>query len=1856
MYKQMDNRMPLEPIAIIGVGCRFPGGAHSPELYWKLLTEGRDAVTEVPADRWSIHSYYDPERSKQAKTVTKWGGFLDRIDEFDAGFFGMSPREAAFLDPQQRLLLEVALEALEDGGQPLERMAGSRTGVYIGGFTLDYKLLQFQESNRHLVDSHTATGSMMTLLSNRLSYMFDLRGPSVSVDTACSSSLVAVHLACQSLWNGESEMALAGGVNVMIKPEYTIAESKAGMLSPDGRSKAFDASANGYVRGEGAGIVVLKPLARALADGDPVYACIRGTAVNQDGHSSGLTVPRGEAQEALLLEAYAKAGITPDQIQYVEAHGTGTPVGDPIEANALGRILSRGRDAASPCYIGSVKTNFGHTEAAAGIAGLIKTALSLKHRLIPPHLHLQQPNPQIRFGEHLLQVPEAVTPWPSAGGQAGQALAGVNSFGFGGTNAHVVLEEAPAIARRAGSDEDGDGAGKSYLFPVSARSKEALAALAAAYAERIAEFRSSAQPPSLHDWCYTASLRRSHHRFRLSAAAGSWSELGDQLAAAAQEEPAAGLHVGADHVPASEPVFVFTGMGPQWWAMGQQLYREDGIFREAADRCDEAFRKASGWSILEAMLKPQEESRMEETEIAQPANFVLQVALAALLEARGIRPKAIVGHSAGEAAAAYVSGALSLDDAALLIYHRSRLQQMTTGQGRLAAVGLSLEEAAPRLAGLEDRVSFAAVNSPGSVTLVGEPQALEKIVSAIEAEGVFSRYLRGKVPYHSHYMDPLREELLTSLSGLAPRDEHIPLYSTVTGAQISGRELGAAYWWHNVRETVRFADAAAALIEEGHTTFIEIGPHPVLSSSLQECLSRLGRTGTTAASLRRGEEETRCVLEALGALYTAGATVDWSSMYPFGGDPVSLPMYPWQRERHWQESPEAEAERLGCECHPLLGRRLSSPQPTWEKELNLSQLSFLRDHEIQSTVVYPGAAYVEMGMAAAREIYGGSGSGLCGEVRFRKALFIPGGVNVWLRLVFDPEDAVFRIYSTSRMDRQEWTLHATGRFISQVGQAPKAQNLSDLQERCTTEIDRERCYSHFRKLGLEYGPAFRGIRKLLQGADEALGQVEIPEEVLPECDRYSIHPAVLDVGFQVLAAALPFSEEENAASVYMPTGVKQGTLYRSVNQRMWIHARITESTPQVLYGDIQFLDEDGNVLMEILRCEARSLQEDSAQKWVKPQSFYEMKWSPSERGEDVPAREWPQGTNAWLVLADGNGLGDALSAQLGGLGLTAVMLRPGDGFEKSSVSEYRIDPRNPEHYEALLQQTLADGVRFQGMLHLWNLDAVVTEEAGPDTLLQSEITGCHSAVYLIQALSKGLSKTAPKLWIVTRGAQAVGDSAEGLQIAQAPVWGLGKIIGHQEHAEFWGGMVDLDPLSLDPKKDAELLWNQVRHADREDQTAFRAGKRHTVRLTLCSSHALPVPPAMRQDGAYLITGGLGGLGLVTAKWMAQRGARHLILMGRQGLPPRTQWAGTDKNSPAGQRIAAVREIELLGASVYTAAVDVTDGDSLASWIAGYEAEQRPPIRGVLHTAGVARPKLLLHMTGEEFSDVMRPKAAGAWNLHRQFEGHALDFFILYSSIASVVVSTGQSNYSAGNAFMDALAHYRQSLGLPALSINWGPWGDVGLATQLDLLEYFVKRGFYPMTLEQGLDALGYLMGCPYTQSTVIGADWPTVADFNYPLGQAPLMLQDVIARSGSGEERDEADRQDAFLTEILALEKGERKEQLESYLLDLTASILRIHRSKLATDQSMSYWGLDSMMAIELKGRIDSRLQISLTIVELLKGPSISELADLILELLEDGHHALGTEEQQIMQELEKLSTEELTAMLQEVSAGGDPR
>jgi len=867
-----------EPIAVIGIGCRFPG-ADGPAAFWRLLRDGVDAIGELPPDRWNLDA--------AGPMASRWGGFLDQVDQFDPQFFGISPREAARMDPQQRLLMEVAWEALEDAGQVPEQLAGSRTGVFVGMSTYDYG--HFQLGQLDQVDAYTGTGSALSIAANRLSYFYDFRGPSMAVDTACSSSLVATHLACRSLRDGECTLALVGGANVILSPAQGINFGSAGVMAEDGRCKTFDARADGYVRGEGAGIVVLKPLSRALADADPIYAVIRGSATNQDGRTNGLMAPSRGSQEAVLAEAYRRADLSPAAVGYVEAHGSGTSLGDAIEAMALGTILAEGRSPGSRCAVGSVKTNIGHLEAAAGVAGLIKVALALRHRAIPPSLNFTEPNPLIPFDSLPLHVAQTLTPWPENGGRA---VAGVSSFGFGGANAHIVLTEAPQV--RVTQPTDRAGQDRVQLLPLSARSPEALAALAGRY-----ELALAAGVPA-DDLCYTAGARRGHHDHRLAVVAASSKDLSESLADYRQGAPHLGLSTGQCRV-GQQPgvVFVFSGQGSQWFGMAQRLHAEEPVFRDALAMCDRAMRAHLNGSVVAELLADQADSRLSDIGVIQPAIFAVQVALAALWRSWGVEPEAVVGHSLGEVAAAHVAGALSLDDAAQVICGRARLLRRAKGNGAMVAAELSLAEARELIAGQQDRVAVAASNSHRSTVLSGDRAVLADLAATLQQRGRFCRWVDVDVASHSPQMDALRADLNDALAGIRPAPAAIPMYSTVTGELVTDRALDAAYWVDNLCSPVQFSAAARRLLDLGRHTFLEISPHPILLSAVREDAEDLGRDCALLPSMRRDDRDRSTMLSSLGDLYTRGQSVAWEQLYPSDAQCVAAPTYPWQRDRFW---------------------------------------------------------------------------------------------------------------------------------------------------------------------------------------------------------------------------------------------------------------------------------------------------------------------------------------------------------------------------------------------------------------------------------------------------------------------------------------------------------------------------------------------------------------------------------------------------------------------------------------------------------------------------------------------------------------------------------------------------------------------------------------------------------------------------------------------------------------------------------------------------------------------------------------------------------------------------------------------
>lgn len=1448
-----------EPIAIIGLGCRFPGGANSPGEFWEAICRKADAISEVPQDRWNLERFYNSDASVPGTIQTRFGGFLDQIDQFDADFFGISPREAAALDPQQRLLLEVVWETLEDAGEIPEKLRGSRTGVYIGCFALDYKLLSYSEMQSDLLGSHTSIGASATILSNRISHFFDFRGPSLSVDTACSSSMVGVHLACRSIWDGETDMAVAGGANLIFKPEWTIATSKGGFLSPDGRCKAFDIKANGYVRSEGIGAVLLKPLSQALKAGNRVYAVIRETAANQDGRTNGITVPSKLAQKTLMEEVYRKAGISPAAVKYVEAHGTGTPTGDPIETGAIGEVFSAERPPGNPCLIGSVKSNIGHLEAASGMAGIMKAALSLHHEKIPPNIHFETPNPNIRFDDWKLRVVTEIEPFPPADLPR---YVGVNSFGFGGTNVHVALEGAESYPGESHAPPPEDGP---LFLPVSAKSEGALKKTV----EGLRAFLDESAAP-LYDIAYNAALRREHHPCRAGFVASSREDLKESLDAFLAGEKPANLF--ADDSAGGikgKTAFVFSGMGPQWWAMGRQLIENEPVFRAKIEECDALLARHADWSLLEELSAPEEKSRIDETHIAQPGIFSIQVALAALLASRGIEPEAIVGHSAGEVAAAHVSGALSLEDAVLVIYHRSRLQHQTEGQGRILAAGISPQAAEKYLKGRETEISLGAVNSPNSIALAGDEAVLDAITAELAAEKIAAKKLYGKVPYHSPKMDPLKDELIDSLAGLRPRPSAIPLYSTVMGGLCDGAQLSAPYWFDNIRNTVLFASAIDSMIRDGAGLFVEISPHPVLSPSVRECLDAAEAPGVTIPTLRRNQDEKTLMLGTLARLFVSGATLDWQGLYPAAGNFLALPHYPWERERHWVESEESIQYRLGQGTvknfsgevlHPLLGARLQTGTPLWDLDLDLERLPFLQDHRVRGDVVYPGAAYVEAALAAAVQTADGESIPELAGMEFNAALYLSRPHKSALQFFLDSQDGGFKLFG--RTEKQPWVHHASGKILrSGRKTAPGKADLDEIGTRCPTEVDIEALYRSFEDRGLQYGPEFRGIKTFRRGEQAALAHLELSESI--DAKGYHLHPSLLDAGFQ---AVLGILDGEAAKGLFLPVRIDSIRLHGPVPRKVLCFTEMTEHTPEWLVGNLNLFDDAGNLLVEVtgFRCKSLGAQQAHPLENFRD-DLYEYRWEEkpiAAAGTAAPPKKW-------LIFADSG-------EQRVGASLAAELER--NGHEVFVVAETGAPEALAQAF-ANLPETLYSAP--------WGL--VFCGECGdfaanpPETGEIAELRERNEIRLLNVLQTMNAQNRKPALFcLVTRGMAADAPKSP----LAASLWGMGRVLMN-EHPNIRCLLTDIDGAESAP-----ALVAALENGDAEDEIAVRGGKRYVHRL-------------QRVDGGKLQH---------AVRREEQAGTPYLIGSGEQGIDA---YAAARRPPAAGEveievRAAAILSGELPG--------------------------------------------------------------------------------------------------------------------------------------------------------------------------------------------------------------------------------------------------------------------------------------------------------------------------------------------------------
>ncbi|MGJ8638642.1 MAG: thioester reductase domain-containing protein [Opitutaceae bacterium] len=1201
-----------EPIAIVGMGLKFPGNANDVSSFWQLMMDGVDAIQEIPEDRWSTSKYYHSKTNTPGKTYAKWGGFVDDFDRFDAKLFDLSVAEAEAMDPQQRFLLEATWHAIEDSGTLIDKSRGDNIGVFIGSSTRDYELLSMCSTDFEAPSAYSATGSANSITANRISHAFNLKGPSVAFDTACSSSLVALHYACQSLRNEECNSAFVGGVNFIMNPTTWIAFCGMSALSKDGRCKAFDATADGFVRSEGAGVVLIKPLSKAIEDKDRIYACIRETGCNQDGRTSAISLPDQNAQEALIKQTLKKANLKPQDICYVEAHGTGTSVGDPIEATAIGNALGIERPTDSPLILGSVKSNIGHMEAGAGIAGLIKSALVLWKKEVPPNIHFSNGNPNIPFDALNLKVPVEKQSL-SQNAQGEPLYSCVNSFGFGGTNAHAILQSQE-------NSVDTDGLSQTESNPIlalSAQSEGALASLADAYSIELRR-----QPLQWGALCDQSITHRNRLKHRLLVTGDSADAIASTLDTWSKGEPTSlAISGSASHRAKKGVVFVFSGQGSQWHAMGRDLYRSNSVFKEKIDVISKLILELDGFDLVAELSRSAEESKIQKTEIAQPAIFAVQVALADYWQASGIEPAAVVGHSVGEVAAAHVAGVLSLEDAVRVIFYRGDTMKHAEG-GKMIAVGITQEAAITAIQSYGERLSLAAVNSPTSVSISGDPDALEEIFPLFEAKGVFCRHVPVDYAFHSAQMNPVESELLPLLRSIRPQAPRIPIYSTVTGARVTETSFDADYWWQNVRKTVRFADAVSALIKEGYTAFLELSSHPVLRPSLQQCCEAEELSDPSVTySLHKTQEAQSTLFQSLASLYNAGYAVNLAVASSRDSGSAQLPLYPFEREKFWRESPQWKTARLEKVTHPFLFFRTRDVQPAWHFWANTKLFAYLNDHLVDSRIIVPAAGFMEMGIAVAHQLLD-SKRFVFEEIEFKQALFIADNQSApAIRTAYDSATASFQIHSCADAEFKNWKLHAEGSLrATQKAFKFSLEHFRQAQSRCHHEWKPEDFYQLFKQVDLQYGPHFQGVKKLSSGEGEAFAEIEIALDDDPSFEQYFLHPALLDSALQTILATVPIDAQGSMEGPYLPVWVNRLRFEKKAGKAVHVHTQLTSFNENELVAELTITDPSGELVAQLegFRCQRVATQRTQKDYGSKAK-FLEARWerSPLSRQTDA---------------------------------------------------------------------------------------------------------------------------------------------------------------------------------------------------------------------------------------------------------------------------------------------------------------------------------------------------------------------------------------------------------------------------------------------------------------------------------------------------------------------------------------------------------------------------------------------------------------------------------------------------------------
>ncbi|MCX4852218.1 type I polyketide synthase [Streptomyces canus] len=1760
-----------EPLAIVGMACRLPGGADSLEEFWDVLASGVDGVGPFPTDRgWDLEDLHDPDQ-ENGKSITDSGGFLRNASGFDAPFFGISPREALAMDPQQRLTLEVAWETLEHAGINAETLRGSRTGVFIGGFTSNYAInLELSEEGGGAFGGHIMTGNLPAMIAGRVSYTMGLEGPAFVVDTACSSSALAMHLAFQAIWNRECSLALTGGVTVLANPGNFVEFSRQQGLSADGRCRAFSADASGTGWSEGAGLIAVERLSDARRLGHRVLALVRGSAANQDGASNGLTAPSGLAQQRVIRAALESARLSAVDVDVVEAHGTGTKLGDPIEAQALIATYGQERPEGRPLWLGAAKSNTGHTQAAGGVASVIKLVLALKHEVMPRTLHVNEPTPHVDWSVGDVQLLTEPVPWP-----VGERVrrAGVSSFGGSGTNIHIILEEPPATGPEAAlqdavtAPEDPIVAGAGAWL-VSGRSANALMD----QADRLREWVTARPELEPADVAWSLATARVPFEHRAVVVGGNSGELVAGLESLAGQVPSGSVVSGTVRSDA-RPVFVFPGQGSQWLGMGRGLVEVSPVFAARLAECAAALAPHVEWSLMDVLAGVEGAPALEAADVVQPVLWAVMVSLAAVWEGAGVVPDAVVGHSQGEIAAATVAGMLSLEDAARVVALRSRSLKVLAGAGGMLSVAASAETVEGRLG---DRVALAAVNGPAAVVVSGEPQALEELKAQFEAEGVRARMVAVDYASHGPQVDRLEAEIREVLSGIAPRRGRVPMVSAMSGETLTGEELDAGYWYDSLRNTVHFDPAVRTLADQGHQVFIEVSPHPVLMGAMNDSLEQVARDsgsttlpGVVCGTLRRDDDSTARIVTSLAEAWTQGASVDWTKVLP-AAESVELPTYAFQHESYWPKGllrlPSAKSTvdlasaGLGAAGHPLLGAVVElagAAGVVLTGRLSVQDQPWLADHAVAGLVLLPSTGYVELVVRAGDQV----GCGLLEELTLQAPLVVPesGAVQVQVVVGAAESDGRRGVEVFSRPDesaQDNWTRHAAGVLAPATSGAPADEDLTVWPPRNAEPLDSSDLYTQ--TLANVYGPAFHCLRAAWRRGADIFAEVELPEQVAFQSAAFGLHPALLDAALH--AAVLVEEDRDLGGTLEMPFAWTDVELHAVGASALRVRLR-----PDGRGGlSMTAADVSGAPVVTVGSLVKRpvAVEQLLAAENTLADSLFVQEWTPVEPVTAV--------TGEWALLgADRFGLVEALAG-------TGVQVRPfADLAELAELAE---------------AEEVAPGV------------VLVCPGDEGDGLAGAVHASAGAALELAREWLDEVRLEGARLVAVTCGAVDGVDGEAVTDLAGAAARGLLR----SAQAESPERIVLVDLPAVDPAGHAGVLPSVVGCG--EPELVIRGGAVYGRRLVRASGELAAVvwpEKAAVSARALLVTGGTGTLGALVARHFVRTGrAGGVVLLSRSG--------------PSAGVAALAAELAELGAWVRVLACDAADRDALTAVVAGIPDDW--PLGSVIHSAGVVDDGTIATLTAERLSKVLRAKVDSAWHLHELTAHMNLERFVMFSSAAATLGAPGQGSYVAANSFLDALAGYRQAAGLTGTSLQLGPWAhEEGIGRNLDQrLLARIDQTFVPLDGEEGLVVFDLALTRDETVLMPARLDVAKLRALAANSTEIPPLWRSLagttVRRTAAATTAAADGRPGEALRRRLASLSGPERDRVLLDLVRSHASAVLGYGSGEAFDATRAFTdlGFDSLTAVEMRNRLNNETGLRLPATLVFDYPTAAALAGLL--------------------------------------------